>query len=68
MTADLEFFDSIYDDKILTTAESMQHAGKDIFFRDIHLFIDRVKDIIVIKDAEIVRNNLYTCLRDIAMI
>ncbi len=68
VTADLEFFDSIYDDKILITAESMQHANKDIFFKDIHLFIDWVKNITVIKDAEIVRNNLYTCLRDIAMI
>jgi hypothetical protein len=46
----------------------MQHADKDIFFKDIHLFINRVKNITVIKSAKIVKSNLYTCLRDIAMI
>jgi hypothetical protein len=68
VTADLGFFDPAYDEKTLTTAEPMQHAGKDTYFRDVHLFIDRAKDIAVTKGAETVRNNLYTCLRDTAMI
>ncbi len=46
----------------------MQYAEKDTYFRNVHLFIDRVKNIAVIKSVEVVRNNLYTCLRDIVMI
>ncbi len=46
--ADLGFFDPSYEGKTLATAEPMQHSGKDTFFRDIHLFIDRAKDIAVI--------------------
>jgi hypothetical protein len=63
--ADLDFFDLAYDEK--TTTEPMQHAGKDTFFRDIHLFIDRVKDFAMIKSYDAVRNNLHTCLRGVVM-
>jgi hypothetical protein len=64
---DLEFFDSTYDEKILVTAKFMQHVEKDIYFRDVHLFLDRVKDFVMTKEVEIVRNNLYTCLRESVM-
>ncbi len=67
VTADLRFFDSTYDEKILTTIESMQHAKKNIFFKNIHLFIDRVKNFAMIKDYDTMKNNLYTCLRDMTM-
>jgi hypothetical protein len=46
----------------------MQHAEKNTYFRNVHFFIDRVKDMIVIREIEAVRNNLYICLRDIAII
>jgi hypothetical protein len=64
---DLEFFDSIYDEKILVTVEFMQHVEKDIYFRDVHLFLDRVKNFVMTKEVEIERNNLYTCLRESIM-
>jgi hypothetical protein len=64
---DLKFFDLIYDEKILITIESIQHVEKDTYFRDVHLFIDRVKNFVVAKRAEIIRNNLYTCLRESTM-
>jgi hypothetical protein len=67
IAADLEFFDPAYDEKFTFTDDSMQHAEKNTYFKNVHLFIDRVKDIVVIKKVETVRNNLYTCLRDIAM-
>jgi hypothetical protein len=67
VAANLRFFDSTYDEKILTTVESIQHADKDIFFRNIHLFIDRVRNFAVIKDYDAVKNNLYTCLREMTM-
>ncbi len=67
VTADLEFFDSTYNEKILATIESMQYAEKNIFFKNIHLFIDRVKNFAMIKDYDAVKNNLYTCLRSMTM-
>jgi hypothetical protein len=68
IAANLEFFDFTYDEKFTVTDDSMQHAEKNTYFRDVHFFIDRVKNIVVIKEAETIRNNLYICLRDIAMI
>jgi hypothetical protein len=68
IAVDLEFFDSIYDEQFTITTDSMQHVDKNIYFRNVHFFIDRVKNIAVIKEIETVRNNLYTCLRDTVMI
>ncbi len=64
---DLEFFDSTYDGKILTTVESMQHVDKDTYFRNIHLFLNRVKDVTTTKYYDLIRNNLYIYLREIVM-
>jgi hypothetical protein len=61
--ANLEFFDSAYEEKIIATAKSIQHANKNTYFRDVHLFIDRTKDIALVKDYDTVRNNLYICFR-----
>jgi AraC-like DNA-binding protein len=65
---DLDFFDSAYEEKIIATAKSVQHVEKDTYFRDVHLFIDRIKNIVIVKDYDIVRNNLYTCFREQVMI
>ncbi|KAL8636664.1 MAG: hypothetical protein Q9228_005964, partial [Teloschistes exilis] len=43
--ADLGFFDPNYDGKSASTASPIEHAGKDTFFRDVHLFIERAKDL-----------------------
>jgi hypothetical protein len=66
--ADLEFFDSAYEEKIIATAKSVQHANKNTYFRDVHLFIDRAKDIALVKDYDAVKNNLYICFREQVMI
>jgi hypothetical protein len=60
---DLGFFDLTYDGKIVATDEFIQHAGKDTYFRDVHLFVDRAKDIALAKEAKTIRNNLYICFR-----
>jgi hypothetical protein len=52
VATNLEFFDSIYDEKILATTKSMQHAKKNTFFKDVHLFIDRVKNFVMIKNYD----------------
>ena len=63
----LEFFDFMYDSKSINTEQVMKHADKDIYFRDVHLFLDRVKDMTLIHDDQFVRKNLFICLRDIAL-
>jgi hypothetical protein len=63
----LEFFDLTYDDKILITSKFMQHVEKNIYFRNVHLFLDRIRNFVATKKVEIMRNNLYTCLRESIM-
>ena len=57
------FFDPYYDDKTVATGGAITHAGKDTYYRDVHSFVDRIKDMATVKDAKLVRENLWTCLR-----
>lgn len=52
------FFDPMYNDKSMHTDDPLKHSGKETYFRDVHLFIERIKDILHIKDANLVRTNL----------
>ena len=36
----------------------IKHVEKDIYFRDVHLFLDRVKQFMFIKEVEMIRENL----------
>ena len=65
--ADLGFFNPNYEGKTITTGEAMEHAGKDTIFRDVHLFVERVKDIAATRGDELVRQNLSTCLKGVAL-
>ena len=40
----------------------MEHAGKNIYFRDVHVFIDRIIDVSRTK-SDVVRQNLQLCFR-----
>ena len=43
--AELKFFDFLYDGKsVASEASSLKHAGKNTYFRNLHAFIDRVKE------------------------
>ena len=64
---DLGFFDPLYDGKSASNSEAITHTGKDTYFRDVHLFIERAKDLATVKGAELVRDNLWTCLRGTAL-
>ena len=65
--SDLGFFDPFYDGKSADTGQAMEHAGKDTYFRDIHAFLDRIKDMARVKGAEKVRQNLQLSLRGTAL-
>ena len=55
---DIGFFNPFYDNKSSDTSPSIEHTGKEIFFRDIIIFIDRIKDISRTKGTELIRANL----------
>ena len=61
------FFDYFYDSRNVDTAPAMERAGKSTFIRDVHVFIDRVKDVPIAKGKELVRQNLHLCLRGSAL-
>ena len=48
--------------------EPMIRDGKDLWIRNVHFFVERVKNLIAIKNAAVVRQNLNTCLRGYALI
>lgn len=64
---DVGFFDPFYDGKSSDTGAGIEHAGKDTYFRDVTIFIDRIKDVARVKGSELLRNNLQICLRGEAL-
>ena len=64
---DVGFFDPHYEGKTAETGSPIEHTGKETFFRDFHLFIERAKEVATIKGGEMVRNNLWSCLRGTAL-
>ena len=54
----------MYNEKFNTNDNFLKYADKNIYFRNVHLFVERVQNIIKIKNLEMIRNNLYICLRD----
>ena len=57
----------MYDDKFVRNETVFEHIGKKTYFRDVHLFIKRARDIVAIKNIEIIRENLWMSLRGIAL-
>ena len=43
------YFDPFYDQKITVTRVFMEHAGKNLYFRDVHIFVNRMKNMVIIK-------------------
>lgn len=65
---ELGFFDPHYNDKTVHSgAPPIEHAGKDTYFRDIHLFLDRAKQFVPTKGTEMIRDNLWLSLRGTAL-
>ena len=65
---EIDFFDFMYDDKSIVIENFIVHIDKNIYFRDVSNFVDRVKDMTNVKNVELIRQNLYTCFRDTALI
>ena len=61
----IEFFDFMYDEKSIVIEKFIMHVEKDIYFRDVNDFINRVKHITNVKNVELIRQNFYICFRNI---
>ena len=64
---DIRFFNLHYDDKTAATTSFIKHTRKNIYFRDVHMFIEKVKNMIFIKRNEAVKTNLYNRLKSIVL-
>ena len=57
-SGDLNFFDLIYNDKFVKNEKAIEHIEKETYFRNVYLFVERVYDIVAIKNIEVIRENL----------
>ena len=65
--AELGFFDPNYDNKSAQTASDSEYSVHGTYFRDVHTFIQRAKELIHTKGENTVRDNLSSCLGGIAL-
>lgn len=49
---DVGFFDPFYDDKSNDIGAGIKHAEKDTYFRDVTMFIDKIKDVARVKGVK----------------
>ena len=61
----IELFDFMYDEKSIVIEKFIMHIEKNIYFRDVNDFIDRVKNMTNVKNAKLIRQNFYICFRKI---
>ena len=54
----MRFFDSLYDNKSNNIKVEIEYIEKKTYFRDITIFINRIKNIAKVKNIELLRNNL----------
>lgn len=59
---DVGYFDPHKD-----TDGDMTTLGKEVWFTDVHLFVDRVRDVAKLKGENVVKTNLPSCLRGSAL-
>ena len=48
----------MYNDKFVRNETIIEYIGKKTYFRDVHFFVERVCDFVLIKKVEIIRENL----------
>ena len=63
----VDFFDSDYDDDIVDNVDkSIKYFDKHIYYVDVYVFVDRLKNLISLRDENKLRIVLSQCLRDYA--
>ena len=63
----VDFFDSDYDDDIVDNVDkSIKYFDKHIYYVDVYVFVDRLKNLVSLRDENKLRTVLSQCLRDYA--
>jgi hypothetical protein len=62
--SDVEFFDSQLN--LFYDSEDVVQVRRDLYYRDVYLFVERIKNAVIMFEAKIVRTNLFACLRESA--
>ena len=63
---DIDFFDSILN--IQFDAKDVMQIEKNIYYRNVFLFVKKIKNVVTILNKDVVRINLFTCLKKIAQV
>ena len=63
---DVNFFDFKLDDSY--DSENVVQVERNVYYRDVYLFVKRVKDIVSIHEDEKMKTNLFSCLKGNAQI
>ena len=58
------FFDSNFENKSAITDELLIHSNKDTYYKNVHVFVKRVKEMTIVLKTNVVKKNLSSCLRD----
>ena len=63
---DVGFFD--FKLKDFYDADDVIQVDRDVYYRNVFLFVKRIKNAVTLHETEIVRVNIFSCLRGIAQI
>jgi hypothetical protein len=61
-TSNVRFFDSQLN--FSYESDNVVQVNRDLYYRDVYFFVKRVKNVMIMSDAEVVRINLSICLRE----
>ena len=48
----------MYNDKFVRNETVIEYIEKEIYFRDVYIFVERVRDFTLIENIEMIRKNL----------
>lgn len=60
---DIGFFDLNHESKLAAIEEALTHSTKNIYYKDVHVFVKRIKKMSIVLKIEQVCRNLFSCLR-----
>ena len=63
----IEFFDLNFEEKSVATEEPLKHSNKNTYYKDVHVFVKRIKEMTIVLKTKMVKRNLFSCLRDTAL-
>ena len=59
----INYFDFNFENKLTVTENVITHSEKNIYYKNVYVFVEKIKKMTIIFDVKIVRQNLSSCLR-----